>query len=535
MAEKNLDLNDDELDADDEVDEPFNSPVENVGQLISIQTLHQLRTTSLSSFTKCKNKIKAHMDQQGSIEVLRYTRIMLDEAHGDCEAAHMMFRERQQPFESETEQIKFDMWLTNVDTETQKMFNDIDEHLSTISSSSSSQQIVDTEVQLGARPRTIMTRGATKRAAQQQAGEETDVAPVTSAAKKVTFNLPAAMTLSSAPREEDNLSSAPSTMAAPSRPNFDPASLSSSNPSSVAQLPPRFDSFQPEVTELHQSKFLHGSLHPSMGSAALYGMPASNIETLNSSSAAYTFGLSAPTFTTSVYGASGAPGFRSLPVTTVPPHSVTAPVSSSTLGSRQLAVSASATDQQSRPTPSPPQSSSMPSAPDFVANRPSSNQGADHPQSRSPFFTPPFNHGFDSQYRAYRLTDPVRKTGVATLSPFSPSRSNTPIPSNFNANFAALSLGDGHSPFQSMAPSHQQLARSPDEDWISNLGNSTWRDPSSTQLGGIRPPKLGLKPFTGLAKNWPVFSSGFKMLIYDNCRSDAERLYHLRNYLPKHI
>ena len=86
-----------------------------------------------------------------------------------------------------------------------------------------------------------------------------------------------------------------------------------------------------------------------------------------------------------------------------------------------------------------------------------------------------------------------------------------------------------------MAPSHQLLVQSPDEDWISNFGNSTWRDPSPTQLGEVHPPKLELKPFTGLAKDWSVLSYGFKRLIYDNGRSDAKRLYDLRNYLLKYI
>lgn len=86
-----------------------------------------------------------------------------------------------------------------------------------------------------------------------------------------------------------------------------------------------------------------------------------------------------------------------------------------------------------------------------------------------------------------------------------------------------------------MAPSHQLLVQSPDEDWISNFGNSTWRDPSPTQLGEVHPPKLELKPFTGLAKDWSVLSYGFKRLIYDNGRSYAKRLYDLRNYLLKYI
>jgi hypothetical protein len=46
---------------------------------------------------------------------------------------------------------------------------------------------------------------------------------------------------------------------------------------------------------------------------------------------------------------------------------------------------------------------------------------------------------------------------------------------------------------------------------------------------------MEMHPFSGKAEDWPIFAPAFKMLIYDKCSNDAERMYHLRTLLPKDI
>ena len=122
-----------------------------------------------------------------------------------------------------------------------------------------------------------------------------------------------------------------------------------------------------------------------------------------------------------------------------------------------------------------------------------------------------------------------------TTSPISNLRSNASTPSGFYTNFAALSLHDRQPVPQPSGSWNHQAARPPTEDWISNLGNSTLHDNSPSPSSGIRPPKSELKPLAGWPRIGQFSCSSFKLLIYDNCRSDAERLHHLRNYLPTHI
>lgn len=44
---------------------------------------------------------------------------------------------------------------------------------------------------------------------------------------------------------------------------------------------------------------------------------------------------------------------------------------------------------------------------------------------------------------------------------------------------------------------------------------------------------MEMKPFSGKAEDWPIFAPSFKLLIYDKCSTDEERIVHLRNLLPK--
>lgn len=119
-----------------------------------------------------------------------------------------------------------------------------------------------------------------------------------------------------------------------------------------------------------------------------------------------------------------------------------------------------------------------------------------------------------------------------TTSPISNLRSNASTPSGFYTNFVALSLHDRQPVPQPSGSWNHQAARPPTEDWIFNLGNSTWRDNSPSPSSGIRPPKSELKPFSGLAKDWPIFIFQFQVAdirqLPQRCRapSPSSALFH---------
>ena len=93
-------------------------------------------------------------------------------------------------------------------------------------------------------------------------------------------------------------------------------------------------------------------------------------------------------------------------------------------------------------------------------------------------------------------------------------------------------------PFPSLSSARAPLGpaiHQPSDDWIANLGNPAWIDSTRRPTSDIRPVKMQLGKFSGLAKDWPAFKFGFKLIIYDNCRCDEEAMHHLRCLLPQEI
>ena len=88
-------------------------------------------------------------------------------------------------------------------------------------------------------------------------------------------------------------------------------------------------------------------------------------------------------------------------------------------------------------------------------------------------------------------------------------------------------------PHSGVSPSQGHVPFSAD-GWIHGLGNSS-QQTTPAPVVYARPPALTLSVFNGDPQEWPSFIAGFKVLIHDTVGSDAERLFHLRNYLGREI